>query len=68
MGWSNADATQFDVAFAYVGPKLWNVLPSYMRAIRELEEFKRKLTGFIYNYNLQNHWEKDKRSPIHVGA
>ena len=40
-------ATQFDASFAYVGPKLWNALPSYFRAIRELDEFKRKLTKFV---------------------
>jgi len=46
-GCRSAVATQFDASFAYVGPKLWNVLPSYFRAIRELDEFKRKLTKFV---------------------
>ena len=41
-GCRSAVATQYDVSFAYVGPKLWNVLPTYLRAIRELDEFKRK--------------------------
>ena len=38
--------TQFNASFAYVGPKVWNMLPSYS-AIRELDEFQRKLTGFV---------------------
>ena len=46
-GCHSAVAMHFDASFAYVSPKLWNVLLSYLRAIREMYEFKRKFTGFV---------------------
>jgi len=46
-GCRSAVATPYDASFAYVCPKLWNVLPTYFREIRELDEFKRKLTEFV---------------------
>ena len=66
--------TQFDASFAYGGPKLWNVLPSYFRAIRELDEFKRKLTGFVLllpdrplipGYSVANHNSLVEVIPVH---
>ena len=73
-GCRSAVATQFDASFAYVGPKLWNVLPSYLRAIRELDEFKRKLTGFVLllpdrppipGYSVANHNSLVDVIPVH---
>ena len=73
-GCRSAVATQFDASFAYVGPKLWNVLPPYLRANRELDEFKRKLTGFvlllpdrppILGYSVANHNSLVEVMPVH---
>ena len=73
-GCRSAVATQFDASFAYGGPKLWNVLPSYFRAIRELDEFKRKLTGFVLllpdrplipGYSVANHNSLVEVIPVH---
>ena len=43
----SAVGTQYDASFAQAGSKLWNVLPTYLRAICEPVKFKRKLTCFI---------------------
>ena len=40
-------ATQYDISFAYMGPKLWNMLQTYLRVICKLDEFKRKFAGFV---------------------
>ena len=39
--------TRFDLSFAYVGPRLWNVLPKKLNLIGEMDEFKRELTRFV---------------------
>ena len=43
----SAVATQYDALFAYVGSKLWNMVPAYLRIIRELGQTKMKLNGFV---------------------
>ena len=37
----------YDNSFAVVGPRLWNILPSHLHHIAELQQFKIKLTEFI---------------------
>ena len=39
-------------AFSYYAPRLWNALPTYMRTIELLSEFKSKLKTFLFqNYD-----------------
>ena len=37
-----------DKAFMIAGPKVWNSLPSNIRAITNLLDFKKKLKTFFY--------------------
>ena len=37
----------YDNSFAVMGPRLWNILPSHLHHIAELQQFKTKLTEFI---------------------
>ena len=39
--------TQYDLSFAYIGPKLWNMLPKRINLIGELQKFKSELTRFV---------------------
>ena len=40
--------TQYDSSFAYMDPRLWNMLPRYINLIIKLEKFKRRLmTGLL---------------------
>ena len=39
--------TQYDASFAYIGPKLWNVLPKELNMVGELGKFKSRLTKFL---------------------
>ena len=34
-------------AFSYTGPKLWNMLPGYVRDVDETENFKKILKTFL---------------------
>ena len=40
----------YDNSFAVVGPRLWNILPSHLHHIAELQQFKTKLTEFINQF------------------
>ena len=33
----------------YIGPKLWNLLPNFIKSIKTLSSFKRKLKGYLLN-------------------
>ena len=37
-----------DRAFSVCGPRLWNALPTGMRLVEELEDFKGKLKTFLF--------------------
>ena len=39
--------TQYDSSFAYLGPKLWNLLPKSINLIDKLQKFKGELTRFV---------------------
>ena len=39
--------TRYDSSFAYMGPRLWNVLPRDINQIDELDKFKRRLTKWL---------------------
>ena len=39
--------TQYDSSFAYLGPKLWNLLPKSINSIDKLQKFKGELTRFV---------------------
>ena len=39
--------TRYDSSFAYLGPKMWNILPKPINLLGELQKFKRELTRFV---------------------
>ena len=39
--------TKYDSSFAYMGPRLWNVLPRDINSIVEADKFKRRLTTWL---------------------
>ena len=39
--------TQYDSSFAYIGPKLWNILPKSINSIGQFHKFKGELTKFV---------------------
>ena len=43
----NRVKTQYDSSFAYLGPKLWNLLPKTINLIDTLHKFKGELTRFV---------------------
>ena len=43
----NRVKTQYDSSFAYLGPKLWNLLPKTINLIDTLHNFKGELTKFV---------------------
>ena len=42
--------TQYDSSFAYMDPRLWNMLPRYINLIIKLEKFKRRLTPWLFSF------------------
>ena len=40
-------------SFMYIGPKLWNSLPSYLRMVAEIDVFKRSLKYFLFRNSEQ---------------
>ena len=40
----------YDSSFAVMGPRLWNILPSHLHLIAELQQFKTELTKFINQF------------------
>ena len=46
---SQHNQTLYDGSFAVLGPSLWNVLPSSLHTITNQEQFKTKLTEFLFN-------------------
>ncbi len=42
-------ATHGDISFAKVAPELWNSLPSYMRAMNKITQFKKSLKTHLFN-------------------
>ena len=41
-------------AFSYVGPKMWNELPIYIRSLDNIDAFKKALKTFYYNIAFEN--------------
>ena len=39
--------TEYDSSFAYMGPRLWNVLPKDVNSIVVADKFKRRLTAWL---------------------
>ena len=37
-----------EAAFMYIGPKLWNELPNFIRCMTELEIFKKSLKTYYF--------------------
>ena len=46
---SQHNQTQYDGSFAVLGPSLWNILPRSLHTITNQEQFKTKLTEFLFN-------------------
>jgi len=44
---SQHNQSLYDSSFAVMGPRLWNILPSDLHHIAELQQFKIKLTEFL---------------------
>ena len=39
--------TQYDPSFAYMGPRLWNVIPRDINLIGKVDRFKRRLMTWL---------------------
>ena len=39
--------TRYDSSFAYLGPKLWNLLPKSINLLDKLQKFKGELRRFV---------------------
>ena len=44
---SAAHQTQHETSFSVMGPKLWNCLPTQIRAVSKHDSFKRQMTAFM---------------------
>ena len=71
---SAADQTPYEISFSVMGHKLWNCLPTQIRAISEHDSFKHQMTAFMLsvpdkppirgftspNSNSLLHWRNDQ--------
>ena len=42
--------TLYEHSFAVQGPRLWNIVPKKLKAVKHLNDFKEKLSGFLLSF------------------
>ena len=47
---SSRNQTLYDNSFGVFGPRLWNIIPSHLYPIADLQQFKIKLTEFLNSF------------------